>query len=62
MYANAPENRTIFVGWMNNWAYAPALQRKGRHPAFQFWGGSCSDGRSVGNLAEYLAAESGLGG
>lgn len=21
-YANAPENRMIFVGWMNNWAYA----------------------------------------
>jgi fructan beta-fructosidase len=21
-YSNAPDNRTIFIGWMNNWAYA----------------------------------------
>ncbi len=24
-YANAPGNRTIFVGWMNNWAYAQII-------------------------------------
>jgi fructan beta-fructosidase len=27
-FANAPENRTIFVGWMNNWAYAQIIPTK----------------------------------
>ncbi len=27
-YFNAPDNRTIFIGWMNNWAYGQILPTK----------------------------------
>lgn len=40
-YANAPANRTIFIGWMNNWAYAQIIPT-------EKWRGAASLARDLG--------------